>query len=187
MIVEYVGGELQIYDNAAHVLTNAPTYDWHLLNRPQLPEPVEHGRLEPRVRHGQRHRARPGRRRHGPPRRLHPAVALRPRRLHAPLGHAAEGRRRGDPGHRPHPQHGRHPVSASPRARTTTRSSPTTPSGSRSRTSPGTASSSPTTPTARASSTIDLDTIFAQAKPTSILVNDLPYPTATDGTAALKE
>ncbi len=32
MIVEYVGGELQIYDNAAHVLTNAPTYDWHLLN-----------------------------------------------------------------------------------------------------------------------------------------------------------
>ena len=32
MIVEYVGGELHIYDNAAHVLTNAPTYDWHLLN-----------------------------------------------------------------------------------------------------------------------------------------------------------
>jgi penicillin V acylase-like amidase (Ntn superfamily) len=32
MIVEYVGGELQIHDNAASVLTNAPTYDWHLLN-----------------------------------------------------------------------------------------------------------------------------------------------------------
>lgn len=32
MIVEYVGGVLQIRDNAAHVLTNAPTYDWHLLN-----------------------------------------------------------------------------------------------------------------------------------------------------------
>jgi penicillin V acylase-like amidase (Ntn superfamily) len=32
MVVEYVGGELQIHDNAAHVLTNAPPYDWHLLN-----------------------------------------------------------------------------------------------------------------------------------------------------------
>jgi choloylglycine hydrolase len=32
MIAEYVGGALQIHDNAAHVLTNAPTYDWHLLN-----------------------------------------------------------------------------------------------------------------------------------------------------------
>lgn len=32
IIVEYVGGELQIHDNVAHVLTNAPTYDWHLLN-----------------------------------------------------------------------------------------------------------------------------------------------------------
>lgn len=32
IVVEYVGGELQIHDNAAHVLTNAPTYDWHLLN-----------------------------------------------------------------------------------------------------------------------------------------------------------
>ena len=33
---------------------------------------------------------------------------------------------------------------------------------------------------------IDLDTVFAQSKPTSILVTDLPYPTATDGTSALK-
>lgn len=32
MIVEYVGGELRIHENVAHVLTNAPTYDWHLLN-----------------------------------------------------------------------------------------------------------------------------------------------------------
>lgn len=32
MIVEYVGGELRIHDNVAHVLTNAPTYDWHLTN-----------------------------------------------------------------------------------------------------------------------------------------------------------
>lgn len=32
VVVEYVNGVLRQYDNAAHVLTNAPTYDWHLLN-----------------------------------------------------------------------------------------------------------------------------------------------------------
>ncbi|MCI4680307.1 choloylglycine hydrolase family protein [Rhodoblastus acidophilus] len=32
IIVEYVGGKVQIHDNVAHVLTNAPTYPWHLLN-----------------------------------------------------------------------------------------------------------------------------------------------------------
>lgn len=32
IVVEYVGGELRIHDNVAHVLTNAPTYDWHLIN-----------------------------------------------------------------------------------------------------------------------------------------------------------
>ncbi len=32
LVVEYVDGELKQYANAAHVLTNAPTYDWHLLN-----------------------------------------------------------------------------------------------------------------------------------------------------------
>ncbi|MGH2343407.1 linear amide C-N hydrolase [Segnochrobactraceae bacterium EtOH-i3] len=32
IVVEYVNGELQIHDNVAHVLTNAPTYDWHLNN-----------------------------------------------------------------------------------------------------------------------------------------------------------
>ncbi len=32
LIVEYVNGELRMHDNAAHVLTNAPTYDWHLTN-----------------------------------------------------------------------------------------------------------------------------------------------------------
>ena len=32
IVVEYVGGQLKIYDNATHTLTNAPTYDWHLTN-----------------------------------------------------------------------------------------------------------------------------------------------------------
>ena len=32
LIVEYVGGKLTMYEDSAHVLTNAPTYDWHLTN-----------------------------------------------------------------------------------------------------------------------------------------------------------
>jgi len=32
IVVEYVKGQVQIHDNVAHVLTNAPTYDWHLDN-----------------------------------------------------------------------------------------------------------------------------------------------------------
>ena len=32
IIVEYVKGEVQIHENVAHVLTNAPTYAWHLDN-----------------------------------------------------------------------------------------------------------------------------------------------------------
>lgn len=32
IVVEYIGGEVKVHDNVAHVLTNAPTYDWHLNN-----------------------------------------------------------------------------------------------------------------------------------------------------------
>lgn len=32
IVVEYVGGEVRVHDNVAHVLTNGPTYDWHLNN-----------------------------------------------------------------------------------------------------------------------------------------------------------
>lgn len=32
IVVEFVGGEMKVYDNKAHVLTNAPTYDWQLTN-----------------------------------------------------------------------------------------------------------------------------------------------------------
>lgn len=32
IIVEFVQGQMKIYDNVAGVLTNAPTYDWHLNN-----------------------------------------------------------------------------------------------------------------------------------------------------------
>lgn len=32
VVVEYTNGQLRLFDNVAHVLTNAPTYDWHLTN-----------------------------------------------------------------------------------------------------------------------------------------------------------
>ena len=35
--------------------------------------------------------------------------------------------------------------------------------------------------------TFELDEVFAQTKPTSVLVSDLPYPKTVDGTEALKD
>jgi penicillin V acylase-like amidase (Ntn superfamily) len=32
LVLEFVNGEQRTYDNSAHVLTNSPTYDWHLTN-----------------------------------------------------------------------------------------------------------------------------------------------------------
>lgn len=32
LVVEYVGGELKLYDNPVGVITNAPEFDWHLTN-----------------------------------------------------------------------------------------------------------------------------------------------------------
>jgi len=32
IVVEYVNGQRQVYDNVAGVLTNAPTYDWQVIN-----------------------------------------------------------------------------------------------------------------------------------------------------------
>lgn len=32
IVVEYVGGELRVHDNSLGVITNAPTFDWHLTN-----------------------------------------------------------------------------------------------------------------------------------------------------------
>ena len=32
IVIEYIKGELKIYDNTVGVMTNSPSYDWHLLN-----------------------------------------------------------------------------------------------------------------------------------------------------------
>ena len=38
IVIEYVGGKLNIYDNKIGVMTNAPTYDWHILNLRNYPQ-----------------------------------------------------------------------------------------------------------------------------------------------------
>ena len=32
IVIEYVGGKLQVHDNPLGIVTNAPTFDWHMLN-----------------------------------------------------------------------------------------------------------------------------------------------------------
>lgn len=47
IVVEYVGGKMNVYDNTIGVVTNSPTYNWHMTNlrnyvnlSPQFPKPV---------------------------------------------------------------------------------------------------------------------------------------------------
>ncbi len=50
LVVEYIGGKLQMHDNPTGVLTNAPAFDWHLANlgqfanlQPNEPAPLKLG------------------------------------------------------------------------------------------------------------------------------------------------
>jgi len=43
IVVEYVNGELKIHDNKIGVLTNAPPYDWHIMNLRNYPMLSEFG------------------------------------------------------------------------------------------------------------------------------------------------
>ena len=38
IVIEYVDGKLHIYDNTIGVMTNSPTYDWHILNLRNYPQ-----------------------------------------------------------------------------------------------------------------------------------------------------
>ncbi len=47
LVVEFIGGEMRVHDNPISVLTNSPSFDWHLANlqnylnlNPQNPDPV---------------------------------------------------------------------------------------------------------------------------------------------------
>ena len=76
---EYVGGKLNLYDDALGVITNSPAFDWHMTNLCDYVElfvstttrPFSWGRSTCAVRSGLGHV--------GHARRLHAALALRPR------------------------------------------------------------------------------------------------------------
>jgi len=44
IVIEYAGGKLHIYDNAIGVMTNAPSYDWQILNLRNYPQLGAFGR-----------------------------------------------------------------------------------------------------------------------------------------------
>jgi choloylglycine hydrolase len=46
LVVEFVGGRVDVYDNPLGVLTNAPPFDWHVNNLTQLRQPHGAGRPE---------------------------------------------------------------------------------------------------------------------------------------------
>jgi choloylglycine hydrolase len=86
IVIEYVGGKLNVYDNPLGVITNSPPFDWHMTNlrnyvnfsMTNVP-PVQLGsiKLLP-IRPGLRHARATG--------RLHAAVALRSRGRVQPFG-----------------------------------------------------------------------------------------------------
>ena len=43
IVIEYENGELHIYDNTLGVMTNAPSYDWHVLNLRNYPQLDSYG------------------------------------------------------------------------------------------------------------------------------------------------
>lgn len=186
MIVEYVGGALNIHDNQAHVLTNAPTYDWHLLNLRNYLNLSSMGVSDREfgesnvtaLGQGGGAMGLPGD--YTPPSRFVRAAFMR---------HWITP-----------PKDGDEAIQAIGHILNTV----DIPYGVAQSKDNNDIVSDYTQWVAIKDLTrnrlyiadyahrtsfveIDLDTIFAQTKPTSILVTDLPYPTATDATSALKE
>ena len=80
LVIEYVGGKLNLYDDALGVITNSPAFDWHMTN---LRNYVNFSLGQPPADSawvGQARAVRSGLRHAGHARRLHAALALRARR-----------------------------------------------------------------------------------------------------------
>ena len=107
LVIEYVGGKLNLYDDALGVITNSPAFDWHMTNLRNYVNfsldnhpPIQLGsvKLEPS---GLRHA--------GHAWRLHAALALRARGGVQPVRPPAENRGRGCAHGLSYPQQLRHP------------------------------------------------------------------------------
>ena len=86
IVIEYVGGKLNVHDNPLGVITNSPAFDWHMtnlrnyVNFSMINAPAVHARPRqaPAIGRGHGHAWTAG--------RLHAAVALRSRRRLQPVG-----------------------------------------------------------------------------------------------------
>ena len=94
IVIEYVEGKLHVHDNPLGVMTNSPTFDWHMTNLRNYVNfsmvnkpPIEVGDV-------QADRAGPGHGDAGYARRLHAAVALCSRRRVQHFGFTFKDRRR---------------------------------------------------------------------------------------------
>ncbi len=94
IVIEYVGGKLNVYDDPLGVITNSPTFDWQMTNlrnyvnfsMTNVP-PVKLGPITLQA-------VRPGLRDARNAGRLHAAVALRSRGRVQPIRFSLEDRRR---------------------------------------------------------------------------------------------
>ena len=191
IVIEYVDGKLHVYDNAVGVLTNSPTYEWHIQNlrnyvnlTAENAKPVKIGNVT-YAGTGQ------GSGLHGlpgdptPPSRFVMAAAT------AYLVEQAEGCRRGADRRRAPDQPRRHPQGPGARLLAKAASRPaTTRSGPRSATTP-TRSTTGRPTTTRRMRAVDLKTLdfdagqptrslsIAAAKPTVQMVSPAQFSTAT--------
>ncbi len=93
LVVEPVDGTLKVHDAPLGVMTNAPTYDWHMTNLTNYinlsVKDIDSDQGRRHHHSGVRLRFRPAR----PSWRFHPALALRPRRGLQPIGGAEQDSR----------------------------------------------------------------------------------------------
>ena len=108
IVVEPIDGTLKVHDAPLGVMTNAPTYDWHMTNLVDYinlsVKDVDTAKVGPRHPFG----LRLGRRVAWPSRRFHSALTLRPRRGVQPVGGAERECRRRRACRLSHPEPVRH-------------------------------------------------------------------------------
>src|SRR5207237_3807458 len=51
IVIEYVGGKLNVHDNPLGVITNSPTFDWHITNPPNYLNFLMNNALTLQLRH----------------------------------------------------------------------------------------------------------------------------------------
>ena len=77
VVLEYIGGELKVHANPLGVMTNSPTFDWHMTNLSNYVNMSRQQHREDRPRRQGDQGARSRQRNARPARRFHAAVTVR--------------------------------------------------------------------------------------------------------------